>query len=76
MSTVGIYDPSCSGLTSLSDFHLLQLSRPTHKAHFTRRGYGDVQLLVYLDEHNKIPFIRVPLETLLEAVQQYERSQN
>ncbi|EPF9726312.1 hypothetical protein KW530_13695 [Vibrio fluvialis] len=56
----------------LGDFELLQLSRPTYKARFTRRGPEDVQLLVFLDEHREIPFVRVPLDILLKAAQNYE----
>ncbi|KYY40194.1 hypothetical protein AWQ17_02620 [Vibrio parahaemolyticus] len=74
MATLGIYDPKHSAHLGLRDFELLQLSRPTYKARFTRRGYGDVQLLVFLDDHKEIPFVRVPLETLLEAALNYEAS--
>ncbi|PNH87219.1 hypothetical protein [Vibrio diazotrophicus] len=71
---ITIYDPNMSQHLGLGDFELLQLSRPTYKARFTRRGPEDVQLLVFLDEHREIPFVRVPLETLLKAAQSYESS--
>ncbi|QFT09711.1 hypothetical protein [Vibrio sp. THAF190c] len=72
MATVGIYNPNNSVHLGLADFELLQLSRPTYKARFMRRGHEDVQLLVFLDDHREIPFVRVPLEILLKAAKSYE----
>ncbi|MDE1226173.1 hypothetical protein L9W76_03170 [Vibrio aestuarianus] len=74
MASVSIYEPNKSMHLGLGDFQLLQLSRPTHKARFTCRGREDVHLLVFLDDDQEVPFIRVPLHVLLRAAKLYERN--
>lgn len=73
MASVSIYNPNKSYHLGLGDFELLQLSRPTYKARFTHQGAEDVHLLVFLDDHREIPFVRVPLKVLLSAARSYER---
>lgn len=71
MDSVSIYDPKISTNLNFSDFDFLKLSRPTHKIKFVRHGDG-VQLLVFLDEDKEIPFVRVPIDVLLNGAKDYE----
>ncbi len=58
----------------LSDFRLMQLSRPSHSVRFVR--YGDsVQLLVFMNRYSEVPFLRVPLDTLYSAAMNYEHTE-
>lgn len=70
-TSVDIYNPNSTHSLELSDFRLLQLSRPTHKTRFVRNG-EDIHLLVYLSAHHQIPFVRVPIESLVRAIKKYE----
>lgn len=56
----------------LSDFRLMQLSRPSHSVRFVRHG-DSVQLLVFMNGFSEVPFLRVPVDSLYLAALQYDR---
>lgn len=59
---------------ALTDFQILQLTRPTYKTVFVGQG-DNTHLLVYLNRDHDLPFVRVPCEVLLAAVKAYESTQ-
>lgn len=67
---IEIYNPDATISMNLPSFRLLQLSRPTHTTRFIKHG-EEVHLFVYLNSDAQFPFIRVPLEALLNSANQY-----
>jgi hypothetical protein len=73
MGNVSIYQSKQQvNAVALSDVHLLQLTNPSHKVKFVKNG-EDVHLLVYLHDCHDLPFMRVPVEILLNSAREYER---
>ncbi len=77
MASVELYNPQESKSSSaLSTLQLLQLTRPSYKCRFVRQG-DTFHLLVYLNQHAKVPFLRVPADSLYQSAMEfigYEKS--
>nr|PME45182.1 hypothetical protein BCV36_02270 [Vibrio cyclitrophicus]PME54061.1 hypothetical protein BCV37_22870 [Vibrio cyclitrophicus] len=69
-----LYTPEKTTSLSLPPLRLLQLSRPTTYCKFVRQG-ENVHLLVYLNTHAEIPFLRVPADSLYRAARSFIRNE-
>lgn len=72
MASVSLYQPSQIQNPVLTEFQVFQLTRPTFKTEFIRRG-DETHLLVYLNNDQGLPFVRIPCEVLAEAAKNYEK---
>ncbi|CAK2499444.1 conserved hypothetical protein [Vibrio crassostreae] len=72
MSSVSIFQPAQFHNPVLSQLQVLQLTRPTFKTEFVRRG-DETHLLVYLNDDQGLPFVRIPCEVLVQAARVYEK---
>ncbi|MDP2571670.1 hypothetical protein Q8W40_05725 [Vibrio penaeicida] len=73
MSAVQYYTPDTASTHHLSTSRLMQLTRPTGKTRFVKRG-DEVHLLVFLDDGQELPFLRVSVDSLMKAAAHYEAS--
>ncbi len=73
MASVSIFKPNQLEHPLITDFQVLQLTRPTYKACFVRRG-DETHLLVYLNGDHALPFVRIPCDVLAIAARHYEES--
>ncbi|EGU40612.1 hypothetical protein [Vibrio scophthalmi] len=73
MGSVSIYHPSQFQNPVFTELQIFQLTRPTFKASFVRRG-DETHLLVYLNDDQGLPFVRIPCEVLAKAAKVYEKS--
>ncbi|SON52706.1 hypothetical protein [Vibrio tapetis] len=71
-SAIQHYNPeSDSGVSHFTPIQLLQLTRPSYKTAFVKRG-DETHLLVYLNDDQGLPFVRIPCDVLLGAAKAYE----
>ncbi|MFW7525320.1 hypothetical protein ACODM8_14455 [Vibrio ostreicida] len=71
MASVELYNPQePTPSSALSNLQLLQLTRPSYKCRFVRQG-DTFHLLVYLNQHAKIPFLRVPADSLYQSALEF-----
>lgn len=73
MASVSLYYPNQIQNNVLTQLQILQLTRPTFKTEFIRRG-DETHLLVYLNSDSGLPFVRIPCEALVEAAKLYEQN--
>lgn len=70
--SVHIHNNVSTASLGLSDFRLMQLSRPSHSVRFVRHG-DSVQLFVFMNNFSEVPFLRIPVDSLYLAALKYDR---